>query len=197
MPLDAVESLPNVLTLSCWTDGVIVSEGSGAGASGVFFAWPANSFCRFCRKAVFALTFAAVKAWEASDRTSPAAPSVKSAACSLGASSLGFCRFLCRWRSARIGRCFAGAFAMPFRRGAFSLVFNLSFSSRCRISSIVNTSQMECRPNLGNVIKLRISQKRVRYYPVPGSFFGGISTFFKKYEKVLDKAAILCGQVLK
>ena len=60
------------------------------------------------------MTFAAAKAWEASDRTSPAAPSVKPAACSLGASSLGSCRFLCRWRSAQIGRCFAGAFATPF-----------------------------------------------------------------------------------
>lgn len=39
------------------------------------------------------------------------------------------------------------------------------------------------RPNLGNVIKLRISQKRVRYYPVPGSFFGGISTIFLKSTK--------------
>lgn len=35
----------------------------------------------------------------------------------------------------------------------------------------------------GNVIKLRISQKRVRYYPVPGSFFGGISTIFLKSTK--------------
>lgn len=39
------------------------------------------------------------------------------------------------------------------------------------------------RPNLGNVIKLRISQKRVRYYPVPGSFFDGISTIFLKSTK--------------
>lgn len=35
----------------------------------------------------------------------------------------------------------------------------------------------------GNVIKLRISQKRVRYYPVPGSFFDGISTIFLKSTK--------------
>lgn len=152
MPLDAVGSLPDVFTLSCRADGAIVSEGSGAGASGAFFAWFANAFCRFRRKAVFALTFAAAKAREASDRTSPAAPSVKPTACSFGASSLGFCRFLCRWRSARIERCFAGVFAMPFCRGAFSLVFSLSFSSRCRISGIVNTSQRECRPKLGQIL---------------------------------------------
>lgn len=143
MPLDAVESLTDVFTLSCWADGAIVSEVSGAGASGAFFAWSANSFCRFRRKAAFALTFAAAKTLEASDRISPAMPSVKSVACSLGASSLNLCRFLCRWRSARIGRCFAGVFAMPFCRGAFSLVFSLSFSSRCRISDIVNTSRSE------------------------------------------------------
>lgn len=152
MPWDAVESLTDVFTLSCWADGVIVLEASGTGTSGAFFAWPANSFCRFRRKAVFALTFAAAKAWEASDRTSPAAPSVKPAACSLGASSLGFCRFLCRWRSARIGRCFAGAFATPFCQGAFFLVFSLSCSSRCRISGIINTSQKECRPKLGQIL---------------------------------------------
>lgn len=70
----------------------------------------------------------------------------------IGASSLGSCRFLCRWRSAQIGRCFAGAFATPFGRGAFFLVFSLSCSSRCRISGIINTSQRECRPKLGQIL---------------------------------------------
>lgn len=48
---------------------------------------------------------------------------------------------------------------------------------------VEKTHAIGLRAKAGNVIKLRISQKRVRYYPVPGSFFDGISTIFLKSTK--------------
>ncbi len=106
------------------------------GISGVFRACSAIAFCRFRRKVAFALPLATAKMLEESDRTSLEA-------CSLGASSLAFCRFRCRWSTARISGRLAGAFARLFCRDVFFLVFSLPFSSLCRISDMFNTSQTE------------------------------------------------------
>lgn len=119
------------------------------GISGVFRACSTIAFCRFRRKAAFAFPLATAKALEALDKTSTATCSDKLAACSLGASSLTFCLFLCRWSIARIGRCLAGAFAKLLCWGAFFSVFSLSFLSRCRKSDIVNTSVQENLSQLG------------------------------------------------
>lgn len=78
------------------------------------------------------------------------------------------CRF-------RINRSRTGRF--PWVPAIWTFYF-LAFCSRRYSCSIHRKS-----PAVGNVIKLRISQKRVRYYPVPGSFFDGISTIFLKSTK--------------